>query len=324
MGISKRLVLNAAKREAKKAIPTPAPIRKSLSEEFIIPPFTVLDTQKGYWKRKKAAWHALGITSGEGRRDGLSVFDPVLCEIVYRWFCPTNGHVLDPFAGGSVRGIVAAYLGHHYIGIDLSEKQIAANKQQAERIDFNGHCPSWIIGDSRNVKDLAPDSYDLIFSCPPYADLEVYSGDPRDLSTMDYSEFLKVYREIIAASLLMLKPNRFACFVISNPRIRCGDGSTFYRPLVSDTIIAFHEANAFLYNEAVLIRSPGLTAIRAGRTFNSYRKLSKTHEHILVFYKGDPFAIKEEFGQFSGCLSMQQTLAMPGSILQPRPISVLS
>ena len=38
---------------------------------------------------------------------GTSIFDPVLCEIAYRWFCPPGGLVLDPFAGGSVRGIIA-------------------------------------------------------------------------------------------------------------------------------------------------------------------------------------------------------------------------
>jgi len=32
---------------------------------------------------------------------GTSIFDPVLCEIAYRWFCPQGGTVLDPFAGGS-------------------------------------------------------------------------------------------------------------------------------------------------------------------------------------------------------------------------------
>ena len=40
----------------------------------------------------------------KGTRDstevsGTSIFDPVLCELVYRWFCPAGGAVLDPFAG---------------------------------------------------------------------------------------------------------------------------------------------------------------------------------------------------------------------------------
>ena len=33
---------------------------------------------------------------------GTSVFCPVLCELMLRWFCPAGGSVLDPFAGGSV------------------------------------------------------------------------------------------------------------------------------------------------------------------------------------------------------------------------------
>jgi len=35
---------------------------------------------------------------------------PVLAEIMYTWFCAKDGMVLDPFAGGHVRGIVAAML----------------------------------------------------------------------------------------------------------------------------------------------------------------------------------------------------------------------
>ena len=55
---------------------------------------------------------------------------------------------------------------------------------------------------------------DMIFSCPPYADLEVYSDDPRDLSNMEYEEFLNAYKTIIQKSCSLLKENRFAVFVI--------------------------------------------------------------------------------------------------------------
>ncbi|KKK48239.1 hypothetical protein LCGC14_3147140, partial [marine sediment metagenome] len=71
-------------------------------------------------------WAADG--SMEYMAPGTSIFDPVLCEIAYRWFSPPDGRVLDPFAGGSVRGIVAAYLGRDYTGIDLSLPQVEANR----------------------------------------------------------------------------------------------------------------------------------------------------------------------------------------------------
>ena len=220
-------------------------------------------------------------------QSGTSIFDPVLCELSYRWFCPAGGSILDPFAGGSVRGIVAAQLGFTYTGIDLSARQIAANEAQAETI-CGELKPRWIVGDSQNVATLAPGAYDFVFSCPPYGDLEVYSEDAADLSTMAHAEFVAAYRRIIAAAVGMLAPDRFACFVVGDFR----DGKGFYRNFVADTIAAFQDAGATLYNEAILVTSVGSLPIRVGRQFEAGRKLGKTHQNILVFFKGDPKAIK--------------------------------
>lgn len=54
---------------------------------------------------------------------GTSIFDPVLCEILLTWFCPQNGKVIDPFAGGSVRGLISSFLGLEYHGTDLSKNK---------------------------------------------------------------------------------------------------------------------------------------------------------------------------------------------------------
>ncbi len=522
-----------------------------LSDEFFMPPFSVLNAREGAWQKRKKEWLSLGIKSELGRggaqaytdyewceknapdkvdappyqskrglaqstgqdlmkgenknfgkrltwvagdraeedlddvsrkilaaqpQSGTSIFDPVVCELVYRWFCPPGGHILDPFAGGSVRGIVAAHMGFKYTGIDLSSRQIEANRIQATTIlseaqtpesDFvevkismamaytpfhgctpkyiseechasccqsstspsgtmitihpteelrmkqlggttengflqpvNKRCPfkqddnlcrlhsmgfkpfgcvaspftlnknntlivrnrykllkcynqgeklpayiafrasidrifgkeestrvcglldkkigdvkakmpidswkklkendaikhgepcKWIVGDSREIQTACSGSYDLIFSCPPYADLEVYSDDPKDLSTLEYPAFLRAYQEIIKASLSMLKPNRFACFVVGDIRDELG----FYRGFVSDTIQAFQSAGAILYNEAILVTAVGSLPIRVRKQFSGYRKLGKTHQNVLVFYKGNIKAIKSELG----------------------------
>jgi hypothetical protein len=47
-----------------------------------------------------------------------------------------------------------------------------------------------------------------------------------------------------------------------------------------------------LYNEAVLVTAVGSLPIRVSKQFGGYRKLGKTHQNVLVFYKGDPKAIK--------------------------------
>ena len=221
--------------------------------------------------------------NGEGT-SGTSIFDPVLCELAYRWFCPPGGHVLDPFAGGSVRGIVAVQLGREYTGIDLRPEQVAANEVQAASICPQAS-PRWLVGDSRYLSDIAPADYDFLFSCPPYFDLEQYSDDPADLSnTGDYGAFAEAYRAIIAQAVSLLKPDRFACFTVGDVRDKAG----IYRNFVSDTIAAFQDAGAKLYNEAILVTACGSLPIRAAKQFSSGRKLGKTHQNVLVFVKGDP------------------------------------
>lgn len=229
---------------------------------------------------------------GQVSTSGTSIFDPVLCELAYRWFCPPVGAVLDPFAGGSVRGIVAAFLGRKYTGVDLRAEQIAANEAQAAAITPDNP-PRWVLGDSRKLKKLAPGQYDFVFSCPPYFDLEVYSDDGADLSVeKDYAAFIISYRAIIAQAIDMLKPDRFSCFVVGDIRDKKG----MYRNFVADTTAAFQDAGARLYNEAVLVTSVGSLPIRVGRQFEAGRKLGKTHQNILVFIKGDPRKATEACG----------------------------
>lgn len=228
---------------------------------------------------------------GYGKLGTTSVFDPVVCELVYRWFCPEGGSVLDPFAGGSVRGIVAAHLGLAYTGIDLRPEQCANNNDQ--RQDIGGKFawptpPRWILGDSRELPKWAGyESQDLIFTCPPYYDLEVYSNDPRDLSAAgSYQEFSEAYQTIIFHAVAALRPDRFAAIVVGE--VRAKDGC--YVGLVPDTIRWFEQAGARLYNESILMTPLGSTPVRTSAQFGSGRKLGKTHQNLLVFVKGDPKA----------------------------------
>jgi DNA modification methylase len=219
----------------------------------------------------------------ERQTTGTSIFDPVLCELAYKWFCPPGGVVLDPFAGGSVRGIVAATLGYAYTGFELRPEQTAANRAQAARI-CPDNAPTWIDGDSAVNIPAWGGAADFVFSCPPYGNLEVYSDKPDDLSAMSVEGFDAAYRAIIAAAVAKLQPDRFACFVVGNYRDKRG----FYVDLVGKTVAAFEDAGAGYYNEAVLVTAVGSLPIRVGKQFTVARKLGKTHQNVLVFCKGDP------------------------------------
>jgi len=227
--------------------------------------------------------------------EGTSIFDPVLCELLVRWFSPPGGRILDPFAGGSVRGIISALLGREYIGIDLRPEQCAANEEQAARIvkapealpGGRSSWPAWICGDSLEVLEAQSDPEgpsDFILSCPPYGDLEQYSDDPRDLSRMSEIAFISAMGGIVSRCARRLADDRFAAFVVGDYRRK--DGSLTDFP--SRTISIFRDAGMSLYNEAVLITAAGSLPIRAGRIFEGGRKLGKAHQNVLIFCKGDP------------------------------------
>lgn len=233
------------------------------------------------WVREKIAdGDIAGGLSSE--QSGTSIFDPVICELAYRWFSPPRGVVLDPFAGGSVRGIVASHLGREYHGVELRAEQVAANESQKNI--SREPAPHWYCGDSVSIADICQGvAADFLFSCPPYGDLERYSDDPRDLSAMEYPEFMAAYCAIIRAACKLLKPDRFACFVVGEFRDKKGN----YHNFVGDTVEAFRAAGLQYYNEAILITAVGSLPIRVNKQFTSGRKLGKTHQNILVFVKGD-------------------------------------
>lgn len=286
-----------------------------LRDQYIEPPFSVLDTKGANWQGRKRAWLGKGLKSEIGRDAAVihltssseeynaliktkklkteytSIFDPVLCELMYNWFCVKNGRVLDPFAGGSVRGIVAAYLGYHYTGIELRQEQVDSNYMQAEEI-VPENKPYWIVGDSNvvlsqmnpsaeeRVCDGIVDKNDFVFSCPPYFDLEKYSDLPDDLSNMDYPKFLATYESIINKACKLLKVGGYACFVVGEVRDKQGN----YIGFVPDTIKAFQKAGMKFYNEAILLNPVASASMRANGNMK-YQKLVKIHQNVLIFKK---------------------------------------
>jgi DNA modification methylase len=271
-----------------------------LRDKFIEPPFSVLDTKSGNWVKRKKLWKSIGIkseigrdaktfgkfTPNQGNSDrfddkATSIFDPALCEVLYHWFCKENGNILDPFAGGSVRGIVANYLGYKYTGIDIRKEQVDSNREQAINILPLNNQPQWYAGDSNELLENEWNvEFDMVMSCPPYADLEVYSDLDGDISNKPYNEFLKLYESIIEKSCNLLKSGGYACFVVGEVR----DKNGFYIGFVPDTIKAFEKCGMKFYNECILLDQLGNASMRANGNMKS-QKLVKVHQNILVFKK---------------------------------------
>lgn len=274
----------------------------SLSDKFIVPPFSVLDTKQGYWQKRKAKWleitgdlteskeHVLGGAENllSTINGGSSNFDPVLAEIIMRWFNTENGKVLDPFGGEQTKGVVAGELKLPYYACEFRQEQVDINKQKTKKYKH----VHYYCGDSNNIKDIIQErDFDLCFTSPPYYDLEIYSKD--DMSALGtYEEFMQQYKNIFKQCYEMMADNRFLVVKIAEIRDK---KSGIYRNFVGDNIRIFKEIGFEYYNEIILVNCCGTAPIRAGKVFNGSRKVCKNHQNVLVFYKGDVTKIKNNF-----------------------------
>lgn len=318
------------------------PQNASLNDRFVVPPFSILDTRKGYWQARKKMWREQIGDMGESRNDklitspeikykdlyqrtrkhreelgltfkeyiekyvpadvleheaskvlskGVSLFDPVLSETMCKWFTPyTGAKIFDCFAGDTYKGLVFAMCGYSFRGVELRQEQVDINNRVLEGRNLD---IQYICDDGQNVgKHFEPESQDMLFSCPPYYDLEVYSKDERDASNQPtYEEFIAILENAFKSAVGCLKQNRFAVIVVGDVRNKANG---FYYDFCGDIKRIFKEAGAYLYNEVILVETGASTALRAARYMES-RKVAKMHQNVLIFYKGDPKDIKANF-----------------------------
>lgn len=273
----------------------------ALSEKFLIPPFDIFDARKGGWVKRKKQWNQIIKDDGSSRGDAniygassltdgykaVSILDPVLSEIVNLWFTPySKCNTFDCFAGDTVFGFVSSYLGNHFTGIELRPEQAQFNNSRVE-----GMTAHYICDDGRNVnKHIEDESQDLLFSCPPYFDLEVYSSLENDASNQkSYEDFLKILEDAFANAIKCLKNNRFAVIVVGDIRDK-KDGSYYGFP--GDIVKIFKKNGLKFYNNIKLLTQIGTGAYRAASCMKT-RKTVHVYQDVLVFYKGDTSQIKE-------------------------------
>lgn len=273
-----------------------------LSEKYIIPPVSIIDTRKGSFRDRDHIWESMindrgesrmektqMLTFGVGNYENVSILSPTLAEIIFNWFTP-EGEVkcFDCFAGDTVFGYVAGHYGAEFRGIELREEQVNINNSRAQGNVL------YYCDDGRNVRKYIEDeTQDLFFSCPPYFDLEVYSDLENDASNQkNYADFYAILDTAFKEAAVCLKPDRFAVVVCGDVRNKkTGE----YYDFPGDIKNTFKQAGLKFYNEIILINSYGTAGIRAEQNMRS-RKVTKVHQNILVFYKGDTKAIKNTFG----------------------------
>jgi len=297
-----------------------------LRDKYLVPPFSILDTSVNSWLHRRNEWENMirnrsdnvrnvsivkhntpylnALDYDEGykgleRNGNTSTFDPFLCEILVKWFSRKGDCIYDPFAGGHVRGAVSAMLGRDYIGCDVNPIQVQANNEawtniceRYESKDFG--CIDWVCKSSADYQSVV--GLDMMLTCPPYYNLEVYTNDPKDISTCKtYEQFIEEYRKIIQQAYSNLAYDTFAVIVVEEIRDKNGIMYGF----VPDTIRAFVDAGFKYYNELILENRIMSLGVRCPKYFEQSRKIGRHHQNVLVFFKGNPKNIEQKFGKFS-------------------------
>ena len=166
--------------------------------------------------------------------------------------------------------------------------------------------PEWIVGDSRiRLRDLPAESFDMAIGCPPYYDLEEYSEQEGDLSALSYEEFDAAMADTLKELGRVLKPGAFACFVVGSVRATKEKNKSRILDMRRCMTDAAATGGMWLYHDAVLLDPVGNAAMRSGRPFRQTRMLTRTHQEVLVYVKGDRREGVARLG------SVEDTLALP-------------
>lgn len=294
-----------------------------LKDMFLIEPYSVINTRDQKWQKLKKYWNNILKEDGETREEecfkirrntgiqkrnndiptkkqkqflyndkNISLFDPVVSQLCYQWFCINGGHVIDCCSGDTRKGNVIAKLGGKYTGIELRENQVIHNNSKS----FEG--ATWICDSGININRYIPDkSADMILSCPPYYNLEVYSENENDLSNKNnYNDFIELLGQMYSNTIKCLKDDSFACIVIQNIRKTKSQLYIDYYPFKEDIIKIFTNNGMFFYNDIVILKANGTAQMRAIPYMNQ-KKIVPIHEYLLVFYKGKFKNIKGKFSK---------------------------
>lgn len=216
---------------------------------------------------------------------GFSEFHAGLAESIYRFWSMKGSVVVDPFAGRVTRAYVAESLGRKYTGFEISNRTY----QRVHRHFSNTNLtPNIIKGDGTKLEGINDNSADLVFTCPPYYNIEKYeSGDGQLADEPSYDSFMGKISECSQRCFSILKDGAFCCWVVAD--FRNGNGLTNFH---GDTIKVFKEAG-FLHHDTVIIEniSP-FAALQVGKAA-SKRYTSKIHEYLLVFRKPGDYIIPD-------------------------------
>ncbi len=140
-----------------------------------------------------------------------SIYIPDQVEFILKYYSRENDLILDPFSGRASRSQMCLKNKRRYVGYDTDPETIRLNKQLSERNGFKSEHYTFHCGDGTELKEYENDNnmFDMVISCPPYLQIEKYSGADGDLSYMTDDEFKNRIDEMFKHLYRLIKPSKY-------------------------------------------------------------------------------------------------------------------
>lgn len=231
----------------------------------------IIDERKGY-----------GIRNSDGIAK-MSEFHAGLAENVIRYWSMKGSRVIDPFAGRVTRAVVTNKLDREYYGYEISPKTHQRSISHFNNLKIN---PTLFLGDGLLMDQTADDFGDLIFTCPPYFNIEKYESVENQLSDIkSYTEFIDKIDICSKNCFRVLKNGAFCIWVVADFRKNCE-----LIPFHSDVICSFMKVGFINYDLIVIENITPFSAMQLEKVADK-RYASKIHEFMLVFKKPGEYII---------------------------------
>ncbi len=222
---------------------------------------------------------------GYAKNMRYSIYNPTQAEFILKYYTEEGWDILDPFAGRGTRSLMTLRLGRNYYGIDSCGQTVEQNISKIEQNKFKNE---WEVrlGDGTKANEVYPNQiFDAVFTCPPYYNIEKYSGGEGDLSHMKDDQFDQSIELMFQNLKGMVKKSNykeknFHPLIFTVGTVRRGDGGLL--DMDKSFQDAASNAGFLLHDKLITVNNaPG-----AGFTFRrnwEYKFLCKTHETTLVF-----------------------------------------
>lgn len=218
----------------------------------------------------------------------FSEFNPSTAKNIISFWSKKDDSILDPFAGRT-RALISYVMGRKYFGFEININTWKYNQKLIDFYSINKNNTKIVPIDCDNIniakqwlKYKKLKHFDMLFTCPPYWNIETYGNKKNQLSNINnYTIFLKELIIRLNKNINLIKKDGYICIVVGDFR-----KNKKYYTFHNDIINEFKNNKDIKLHDIVILQNIpySVGAFYFGSSKRN-KKVAKIHEYLLVFKK---------------------------------------